>query len=144
MLAEARLRRSALLQIFARVFALAADEAFRALAELRTLFGLAALAQGRGVAALILARLAGRALSAGLTIFLVGLAAETRLLRAKVALLTERLLSLALLAKLLLGLLALFLLAALAGSLIVVLLSDRRLLSTAFVLITLSHADILS
>jgi hypothetical protein len=63
-------------------------------------------------------------------------------------LLAKRLLALALLLallpELLLGLLALFLLAALARDLIFVLLSDGWLLSATFVLITLSHAEILS
>ena len=79
-----------------------------------------------------------------LTIFLVGLVAETGFLRTGIALLAERLLSLALLANRLLTLLALFLLAALASRLIVTLLPDWGLLSAAFVLIALSHADFLS
>ena len=126
---------------------MAADEAAGALvglrAELRALFGLAALAQRGGIAALVLTGLSGRALAARLAIFLVCLAPEARFLRAELALLTERLLTLALLSELLLGLLALFLLAALARDLIFVLLSDRRLLAATFVLIALSHAGIL-
>jgi hypothetical protein len=63
-------------------------------------------------------------------------------------LLAKRLLALALLLallpELLLGLLALFLLAALTGRLVVLLLPNWRLLSASFVLITLSHAEILS
>ena len=55
-----------------------------------------------------------------------------------------RLRTLGLLPVLLLGLLALFLLAALAGRLIVAMLPDWGLLSAAFVLIALSHADFLS
>jgi hypothetical protein len=56
----------------------------------------------------------------------------------------RRLRTLGLLPILLLGLLALFLLAALAGRPIVTLLPDWGLLSAAFVLIALSHADFLS
>lgn len=144
---------AALLQIFARIFTLASDEtAAGALIGLRAaVTRLAVLTHGRGVAALFLAGLTGRALAGRLTIFLVRLASEARFLRAEVALLTKRLLALgllltllALLAELLLGLLALFLLAPLTGRLVLVLLSNRRLLSASFVLITLSHAEILS
>ena len=145
MFGEARLRRSALLQIFARVFVLVANEPAGVLAGLRAAGRrLTTFAQGFGVAAQILARLTGRALTGRLTIFLVGLAAETWFLRTGIALLAERLLSLALLANRLLTLLALFLLAALASRLIVTLLPDWGLLSAAFVLIALSHADFLS
>ena len=150
---------AALLQIFARIFPLASDEtAAGALIGLRAaVSGLAVLTHGRGVAALFLAGLTGRALAGRLTIFLVRLTSEARFLRAEVALLTKRLLALGLLvlgllpellltllAELLLGLLALFLLAALTGRPVLVLLSNRRLLSASFVLITLSHAEILS
>ena len=153
MFGEARLRRSALLQIFARVFVLVANKPAGVLAGLRAAGRrLTTFAQSFGVAAQILARLTGRTLTSRLTIFLVGLAAETWFLRTGIALLAERLLSLALLAnrlltllaKLLLRLLSLFLLAALAGRLIVTLLPDWGLLSAAFVLIALSHADFLS
>ena len=172
LLGEAGFWAAALLQIFARVFALAADEAAAGtpIGRRAAVSRLAVLTHGRGVAALFLAGLTGRALAGRLTIFLVRLTSEARFLRAEVALLTKRLLALGLLvlgllpellltllaelllgllalfllAELLLGLLALFLLAALTGRPVLVLLSNRRLLSASFVLITLSHAEILS
>ena len=150
---EARLRRSALLQIFARVFALAADEAFA------RRFRLAA-AGATHAAGLILAQVLLIGTSGQRSI---RLRSEIRLAGAALALLSgfvliggltefgpacphaaRRLGTLGLLPVLLLGLLALFLLAALASRLIVTLLPDWGLLSAAFVLIALSHADFLS
>ena len=102
---KAGLRVSALLQVFAGILALAADEAAVLAATLQAAeVRLAALAQGRGFT-LFLACLPGRALSARLTIFLIALPAQARLLRAEIALLVQGLLTL-LLARFLLPLLA--------------------------------------
>ena len=153
LLGKACLRRSALLQIFARVFALAADEAFArrfrltaagatdAAGLILTQVLLIATSGKRRVCLRSEVRLAGAALALLTGFILIGRLTEFGPARSRAA---GRLRTLGLLAVLLLGLLALFLLAALAGRLIVTLLPDWGLLSAAFVLIALSHADFLS
>ena len=153
MLGKARLRRAALLQIFARVIALAADKTFvrrfrlpaagatSAAGLVLTQVLLIGTSRERCVRLRSEVGLAGAALALLSGFILIGGLTELGPARSRAV---GRLRTLGLLAVLLLGLLALFLLAPLAGRLIVTLLPDWGLLSAAFVLIALSHADFLS